>query len=357
MINSLYIHYPFCKHLCHYCDFFKKTSQNASTEQFLDSLRGSLLIHQKFLDREKIRIEALETLYIGGGTPSLLGKDFRELKSILEKYFDLSKLKEFTMEIDPGTCEEDDLLLFQELGVNRMSLGVQSFDPLVQPFLDRSHTVKDICELLESVKKLKINFSVDFMLGLAHPAYLSRNIEKELKQILEYSPHHVSLYILSVSKSYPFFHLQPSDDDVSSEYKKVHKFLSENGFCHYEVSNYAKNNFESQHNWKYWNQESYLALGPSATGLIVNENSGFRYKWLPNSYEIQKEELSLDQLKMEKLYTLLRTKKGVCLDEFPLDRNILTSFCSAGYGEMEPNCFRFNEKGWVILDTLVDKLL
>lgn len=357
MVNSLYIHYPYCKHLCHYCDFYKNVSTDSSSNNFIKSFKNSLVYHNNFLKDSGIQISKLETLYMGGGTPSLLGKNFKEFYSILSGEFDLTQLKEFTLEVDPGTCSEEDLILFKKLGVNRMSLGIQSYDPLVQPYLDRSHNIAGIDSLLKLVNNLDINFSVDFMLGLAHPSYLKRDIEKELEGILKYSPNHISLYILSVSSSYPFRNYLPSDEVVADEYIKVHEILTKKNFSHYEVSNYGLEGFESKHNWKYWNQESYLALGPSATGLIINEDKGIRYKWAPDNIKVTTEYLTKDQLKLEKFYTSLRTKKGIDPSEFNIDESILTSYCSAGYGEMVSKCFRFNEKGWVILDSLVDKLL
>ncbi len=357
MINSLYIHYPYCKHLCHYCDFYKNIATEGSANEFINSIRSSLETHQKFLTEEGLSASPLETLYMGGGTPSLMGKNFKEFRKLLEEYFDLTQLKEFSLEVDPGTCTREDLQTFKELGVNRMSLGIQSFDPLVQPFLDRSHNHKDIVELLEDISSLSINYSVDFMLGLAHPNYLVRDIEKELKEILSFYPNHVSLYILSVGKSYPFNDLLPSDEMIAEEYKKVHDYLVSQGFIHYEVSNYAKENFESAHNWKYWNQENYMALGPSATGLLSLNHGGIRYKWSPDNKKISQENLTKEQLYLEKLYTSLRTKKGVNLNEFTLDKKVLTEFEKQGYGRLVSDWFCFNDRGWVILDSLVDKLL
>ncbi len=357
MVDSLYIHYPFCKHLCHYCDFYKHISNERSANKFLSEFESSLKEHQRFLNESAVRVKPLKTLYLGGGTPSLLKEAFEDFIKLLKDSFDLSELNEFTMEIDPGTCQLKDLKNYQKAGVNRMSLGVQSFDPLIQPYLDRSHTVPQIKELLEQVSNLNINFSVDFMLGLAHPSYLKRDIEKELEEILEFNPKHVSLYILSVSESYPLAHYLPDEEIIAEEYKKVHDYLSKRKFHHYEVSNYAKENFESLHNWKYWNQESYMALGPSATGLILSaDNQSFRYRWSPQ-YKILKEDLTEDELKLEKFYTLLRTKEGIALDEFNLDNAVISDFCKNNYGEMVSNRFRFKPHSWVILDSLVDKLL
>jgi oxygen-independent coproporphyrinogen-3 oxidase len=357
-IHSLYIHYPHCLHLCNYCDFFKTSIQENSNSLFVGNLEAQIQQHKNFLESIDAEIGELQTLYIGGGTPALIGKDFDQFQRVLTKAYRFSSTIEFTLEVDPGLCTKEDLIVFRDSGVNRFSIGVQSIDPLIQPFLDRSHTVKEIYQLLENVSEIGLNCSVDFMLGLAHPKYLQRNIEKELEQILKFRPNHISLYILTVPKHYDFFDLLPTEDAIAAEYEKTFEVLRANGFEHYEVSNYALKTRESQHNWKYWKQESVAALGPSATGFVNLGDKAIRYKWGTNDQGPRVvEELNLHEMQIERTYTLSRTKLGILISEHTQNLKLLKQFSMQGFGVFQGDRFVFNTQGRLILDSLVEKLI
>lgn len=359
-VKSLYIHYPHCKHLCHYCDFYKKKYSTNNHHAFLSYLDKSQKVHEDFLDSYNLKVGPLETLYIGGGTPSLWAEDLEHFISKLKNKISFADDIEFTCEVDPGACGIDDLKGLRDLGVNRFSVGTQSIDSLVQPYLDRSHGIKEIYQLFENLNQLGLNFSADFMIGLALPPYIKRNIESELKVINSFGPNHLSLYILSVNENYPFSSWLPSDDAVAKEYLKVHEVNKSLGFHHYEVSNYAKLGFESKHNYKYWKQESYLSLGPSATGLLkFSDGSGVRYKWKPGQKpEIQTEELTQEQMELERFYTSSRTKEGLNIERFSKEKIlILKDFEVRKFGSFKGNYFHFSAPGWVILDTLIERLI
>lgn len=366
-VNSLYLHFPYCKHLCNYCDFFKHKLQDQSQlNNFHRYLENSAEKLWQLLYEKGASLSVLETLYLGGGTPSLWGEagaKFLE-KFMLDRKISFKPKHEFTLETDPGAWETVGLELFKQLGVNRFSIGLQSLDALIFPYLDRSHTLKESLELLEFMASHQNNFSVDFMLGVPHPEFIQRDIEGELERILSFSPKHISLYIFSVSNKYPLFSLIPEESQIAEEFERVHQFLTSKGFNHYEVSNYALSGFESKHNWKYWDQKSYAALGPSAAGLLVKENEGLRFKWKPQLVsEFDVEELSSTQLLYEKLYTSSRSNKGFILSEFFDGENLLQAMTVAkkyqeqGLGIFSKDNFTFNSQGMIVLDSLVQNFV
>ncbi len=356
-VKSLYIHYPHCEHLCNYCDFYKSKFKSDSNENFFNYLINSLPTQKEILEKNNFSISDLETIYIGGGTPSLWGKEIIKFLEKFKKYFEINhfSLKEFTIEVDPSRYQEKEILELLKYGVNRLSIGVQSFDKSIFPLLDRSHDFSEIEKTLKFVSSHHENFSVDFMIGLPE-VDSERNVKNELERILKFNPKHISLYILSVGESYPLKDYLPDDEKIREEYLTVHEFLSRNNFNHYEVSNYALKGFESNHNWQYWKQNSYLALGPSGSGLLVGD-AGYRYKWLPSG-EVNVETLSSNQLNLEKLYTMARTNIGIEIDQFSDSAiEIFKDYEREGLGEFQGKRFAFNQYGFVNLDTLIERIL
>jgi oxygen-independent coproporphyrinogen-3 oxidase len=268
------------------------------------------------------------------------------------------------MELDPGAWDEKSFQLWKQAGVNRVSIGVQSFDPNGLNFLDRSHNYQDVIETLEYFSLEKINFSVDFMIGLGLPD-TNRNIVKELEEILAYHPNHISLYILTVGNHYPLKKFIPEDEIISNEYQIVDEFLSSQGFNHYEVSNYAKPGFESKHNQQYWLQNSVAGIGPSASGFMKKDaTKATRYKWAPGKGEMIFEELNLEQIWLEKIYLTLRTSRPWKLQEILLNseqtekyEKILEGWSLQGLVNREREAYQMNAKSWIILDCLVRQLL
>jgi oxygen-independent coproporphyrinogen III oxidase len=365
-IDSLYIHVPFCKHLCNYCDFYKrKLTSDYNFDHYEALLANSWQVHQNFLNQNGFEIGPLETLYFGGGTPSLWGE--RGIDYLAQNFIG-SKIKfdsnyEFSMEIDPAAVNEKEINLWQDLGVNRFSVGLQSWDEEYLKIMDRIHTKEQAVKTLGTLSDQKLNFTVDFMLGFPAPIKRKRDIIKELEEILSFNPSHISLYILSVGKDYPFYKLLPEDDLVSIEYQLVSSFLREKGFSHYEVSNYAKPGFESNHNKKYWKQESVAALGPSGTGLLkFTDDKAIRYKWTPMKPEFNQELLDEAELKLEKLYTCLRTSDGISINEMikPSKLNqfnaLACKWCDDSLARLNNDKLVLTPSGYVVLDNLVDQL-
>ena len=316
-LESLYIHFPFCRHLCNYCDFYKSLKENeGQVQDFNEYFTEMFSNHENFLKKESYAWGPLKTLYIGGGTPSLWGLSGAELIQNLlrEKLKGFTNNYEFTLEVNPGGWKKEELKAWVDAGVNRISFGVQSYNDLFLSHLDRVHRKKEINETLKYLQDLKINYSVDFMLGLPFSEKDKRNILEELNDILTWDPPHFSVYILTTKNQYIHKQGLPSEEWIENEYLEVSNLLKEKGYNHYEVSNFAKPGFESNHNLRYWRSESVAALGPSASGLLVEKN--LRYKWKNKNLDFETEQLTNEQMNLEKIYLMLRTFEGIKGEEF-----------------------------------------
>ncbi len=359
-IDSLYLHFPFCRHLCNYCDFYKyKTDGEYTLDHYHEYLRKSLPLHQIILDQHEAKLGTLKTFYIGGGTPSLWGeKGVAFLTRELSPSFNKNQY-EATLEVNPGSWSKEGLEAWKEFGMNRFSLGIQSLDDFYLKILDRVHNVSEVHQTLAYFHDHFKNFSVDFILGLPKKGSGNRDILRELKEILAYKPTHLSLYILTVGSNYPHFSSLPSEEEIEAEYLAVADFLKSLGFIHYEVSNFALPGFESAHNLAYWKSNSVAALGPSATGLIRKSEGAFRYKWKGKEAEIIPEELSAKELRLESIYMRLRTFLGIdssWLSESSREQ-LVSKWQKAGYlSSFEDQIIRVNSRAFLVLDSLMNDL-
>lgn len=258
----------------------------------------------------------LKSLYIGGGTPSLWGKQGPVFIQSLKEQFNLTfdPEIEFTIEVDPDTFVESDINSWIEIGVNRFSFGVQAMSDQCLELLDRTHRENDIKALLSYFSQIKANFSVDLLIGI--PTKVKRDLKQEIDEILKYNPSHLSVYILKTRKNYPHNLSLPSDEITAEEYLFVCEYLKKNGFEQYEVSNFAKNLNYSFHNKQYWSYESVAAIGASATGLLNLGDKAIRYQWKSSKAEYVLEEIRDSSLIIEKLFLMFRTREGINLDRF-----------------------------------------
>ncbi len=359
LIDSLYLHFPFCAHLCNYCDFYKKVSQNKEYDYqvFENYLEKSFLVHQNLMNEHGYSWAPLKTFYIGGGTPSLWGE---RGKLFLENFFkkhnlSLAKDCEFTLEVNPGAWTDESLSAWRKFGANRFSLGVQSLDASMIRFLDRVHSIDDVYETLNYFKKNQLNFSMDFMLGLPFSEGEKRDVILELTKALEYSPSHFSVYILTVKDNYKFYKNLPEEEWISREFLLVADFLKNAGFNHYEVSNFAKQNKESIHNLNYWKSKTVAALGPSATGFLADLK--YRYKWQVGAPEFIPEQLNNEEFRLEQLYMALRSNIGIKLSDYVNDAKrqqvLLKKWSDLGYIDSNSNQVHLNSKGFLFLDSIL----
>lgn len=362
-VDSLYIHFPFCRHLCNYCDFYKNVPKNKEVEyqNFEESLLEGFLELEKLFSKNNSKIKTLNTLYLGGGTPSLWGvRGAKFLKNFLvERNIELSTDIEFTLEVNPGAWTREGLSAWQSTGVNRYSLGIQSLDANFLKIIDRVHNIDDVFETLSFFHSNNLHFSVDFMLGLPFSEKYNRDIMKELSEILKYNPEHISLYILTTKAGYVHKDHLPTEEYIEKEYLDVANFLKSKGFDHYEVSNFAKPGRESKHNLKYWRSESVAALGASATGFL--SESSTRYKWKVTKGEYTEEILTKDEKKLEEVYMGLRINQlydfSKLIDNTEKLSTVLSEWKKLDYiAEREGSKVSLNSKGFLVLDSLMNDL-
>lgn len=264
MVKNAYIHIPFCKSKCKYCSFVSYPTLELK-EQYLSALQKEI---QYFYENEP-----LETLYIGGGTPSILEVD--EVKNIIDN-FRFAKSPEITMELNPETLNDEYLSGIKNIGINRISLGCQTFDDQILKLIGRRHDSEQVKVSVKLAKEAGFeNISLDFIYGLP-----SQNIEKfitDLKTAVDLGVQHISLYGLKIEEGcYLYSHLPENlpDGDIQADmYLKAIEFLTNSGFEHYEISNFARTGYESRHNLNYWDNNSYYGFGIAAHGY----KDGVRY--------------------------------------------------------------------------------
>lgn len=266
--NALYIHIPFCTNKCHYCDFTSYVLRGQPVDQYLDALE--LEMRQTV---ELLRPERIDTVFVGGGTPTVLTPPQMErfLRSVTSS-FPLASNVEFSMEANPGTVDEDKLAAMREGGVNRISFGVQSFDNGLLERIGRIHNVDDVYRSLDNARKLGFdNLSIDLMFGL--PGQTLTQLSDSVERAMALGLPHYSLYSLKVEENTLFHKLYernelplPPEEEEYEMFLLLMSKLKEGGYSHYEISNFAKPGYESRHNSTYWRNEPYYGLGAGAHG-------------------------------------------------------------------------------------------
>lgn len=264
---GLYIHIPFCRSKCPYCDFFSYCSSAEDRQVYVDKLCEAIANCGEYYSHKVV-----DTVYIGGGTPSVL--ESQQLVSILEcvKSSFHCNTREVTVECNPSTASEELLRALAGAGVNRISLGLQSAVDSERKALGRLASVDTVRQVVSSANSVGIsNISVDLMLGV--PNQTSHSLRESLSACVDLGVQHISAYILKVEEGTVFAKRQaklnlPSDEETADLYKLTVEELTKAGFNQYEVSNFAKPGFESQHNLKYWKLEDYLGIGPGAHSFV-----------------------------------------------------------------------------------------
>lgn len=256
MINSLYIHIPFCKKKCLYCDFNSFDNKNNLINDYIDALKKEIVSYN---------LKDLDTIYIGGGTPS-----FIDSKNITEVLSIVPTAEEVTIEMNPCTVTMDKLKAYKNAGVNRISIGLQTTKDNILKEIGRAHTFDEFKMAYKLIRDAGFdNVNVDLMFGL--PSQSLADLRESVDYLVSINPEHISCYSLILHNDI-FKHL-PSDDDERKMYYYIKDKLKASGYKHYEISNFAKNGFESKHNLSYWNQKEYVGVGAGASSYI----DGMRY--------------------------------------------------------------------------------
>ncbi len=313
MIKNVYIHIPFCKYICSYCDFCKKYIKNQPVDDYL------IALDQEIGTEIKTAIP-IDTLYIGGGTPSALNlNQLKNLAMIIAKYFVFNPGYEFTFECNPDDINEEMLEILQMMKVNRISMGVQTLDDTIQENLNRKHTAQDVEQALSLLHGKIDNVSCDFIFNLPEQTY--RDIENVFNLIDKYSLNHVSYYGLILEENTI---LDTKEYELQNEmievkwYEQIQAEFKKRGFEQYEISNFAQVGYQSQHNFAYWLQKEYYGFGLGASGYVdqvryTNTKSLQAYLQKPGM-RIEENKLAQSDLDYEKIFLNLRTNYGLELN-------------------------------------------
>ncbi|MFI3209733.1 MAG: radical SAM family heme chaperone HemW [Peptostreptococcaceae bacterium] len=324
---GLYIHIPFCESKCFYCDFnsYKMKSENEK-KIYIDNL-----IKEMDFYKEEFNKKEFTSIFLGGGTPSILDKE--EIKIIFDEIYKRFKIKgnaEITIECNPETLNKEKLILFKECGVNRLSIGLQSTQNKNLEYIGRVHTYETFEEHYFEAREVGFeNINIDLMYSLPNQTF--EEFKESLEKIISLNPSHISAYSLILEENTRMFKMYENEEFELNEdeldikiYNHTIKTLSENGYNHYEISNYAKEGYECMHNINYWKCDNYLGLGAGASGYIGN----LRYKNIEkiNDYNklieslekpiLESEVLSFEDEIEENIIMNLRMNKGINIVSF-----------------------------------------
>ncbi len=377
---ALYVHIPFCEKKCLYCDFYSIESLS-QVERFLASLHREIDLYAKFGNGV-----TFETVFFGGGTPSLLQPaQLDSILSHLRTTFTIEPDAEITVETNPGTVDREKLFAFKALGVNRLSIGVQSFHDDELKFLSRIHDRGDALRCVEHSRAAGFdNLNIDLIFSL--PGQGIDRWESNLVQAIALNTEHISAYSLIVEDNTPLARMvaskqvSPNPSDTEAElYEFTMEFLGNRGFEHYEVSNYARPGFRSRHNYNYWNHRNYLSFGPSAHSFWKQPGAHFGRRWwnianishycdrlLQNELPLVTQEfVRTRELMNERVFLGLRSD-GLDLHQFEDEFGVALSnnhgatirqLVDEDYAKMEENRLRLTPKGFLLCDEISARLL
>ena len=371
---GIYIHIPFCKSKCAYCDFYSKTCVKADVTEYVKALITHL--EEANLKNSDYRVD---TVYFGGGTPTIIGaKALIKILNTVYKNFKLSKDCEVTFEANPNTVNYRILKKLRKAGFNRVSMGVQSSNPFELKDLGRTHTFDQAVAAVEFARKAKIkNISLDLMYGI--PGQTVDTWRRSLEDVIALEPEHISCYSLKLEEGTPLCENAdqydiPDDDAAADMYLMAVDMLKAAGYEQYEISNFAKPGFESRHNSKYWDLSDYWGFGPSAHSLMgkmrysyVRDTAQYVHGVLNHDVIMEKQEScnSTSERAGEYLMLALRTVKGI--NAQTMERQYLTYFdeierCllkyhKQGFVEFNGQVWRLTPKGFLVSNTIISDVL
>lgn len=315
-MKGLYIHIPFCNKICNYCDFPKMVSSDEIKNKYIKRIKEEL-------EFRKDKLANIDTVYIGGGTPNSLSIELlEELLDSIKEY--LKKSKESTIELNPDLIDINQIRLLKKYNINRVSLGVESFKDDTLKILGRTHNKKVVFEKIKLLKENGIeNINIDLIFGI--PNETIDDVKYNLECFKELDIPHLSYYSLILEDKTIFSYmlnnhkLELLDDDIVADmYDCINRFMIDNGYSHYEISNYSKKGYESKHNLLYWNEDEYVGIGLGASGFIKPYRYT-NYKTLKEYFSEYTEDKTLIDLNEEKNeYFMLGLRKidGVNLDDY-----------------------------------------
>ena len=369
--TSAYVHIPFCTQICYYCDFSKVFIKNQPVDSYLEHLLEEF---------QSYDIQKLRTLYIGGGTPTALSAPQLEvLLDGLTENLDLSVLEELTIEANPGDLDADKIAVLKNSAVNRVSLGVQTFDDKMLKKIGRSHLEKDIYENIDRLKLAGFdNISIDLIYAL--PGQTMEQVKENVAKAIGLDIPHMSLYSLILENHTVFMNRMrrgklplPKEELEAEMFEYIIAELERAGFEHYEISNFSKLGFESRHNLMYWDNAEYYGIGAGASGYV----DGVRYKnhgpirHYLNAVEagnarITEEHLSQREQMEEEMFLGLRKKSGVSMTRFEekfersfdeLYGEIIRDLVQQGLMKIDSDRVRMTKRGLFLGDTVAERFI
>ena len=359
-INSLYIHIPFCSHLCAYCDFTKLIYNEKFASKYLESV---------FFELDSYNIDKVKTLYIGGGTPtSLNDHDFELLLKKASSYLDIDY--EFSVEANVENLTDNKLAIMKKYHVNRISIGVQSSNDVVLQNYNRHHCFDDAKKVINKVKQYGFNnINIDLIYG--YEGQTLTDLDNDLNNFLSLDVPHISIYSLTINKGTMFYnnhYQEQNQDDSRLFYDHILNKLRKSGYSRYEISNYCKPGYESKHNLTYWKNEQYYGIGLGASGYInnirytntKNLNKYINHQFIDEKEIVDKNDLFeyflLTNLRLEKGFSRLRFKEIFNYDLYEAKKDIFDEMIKKQLIQVDENIHLLDE-GLIIMDSIILKII
>jgi oxygen-independent coproporphyrinogen-3 oxidase len=361
-LAGIYIHIPFCKQACHYCNFHFVTSLRHKNELV------AALLKEMELQQEYFGKEVVETIYFGGGTPSLLQMEDLKLQiDQIKSLYPVSQNAEITIETNPDDIDEEKLIGWKEMGVNRLSIGVQSFFEEDLKWMNRAHNAEQAFDNLQLAKQYFNNITIDLIYGT--PLLTNEKWKRNVETAIQLNIHHLSCYALTVEPKTPLQKMinlgkaeDVNPDKQSEQFLLLMQWLEDAGYEHYEISNFAKPGFRSRHNSSYWQGKKYLGIGPSAHSFNgdsrqwnISNNAVYIESIAKGIIPFEKEELTSTQKMNEYIMTSLRTIEGLNLDKALKERGdklieISGKYIERGLMRRENNFLILTKEGKLLAD-------
>jgi oxygen-independent coproporphyrinogen-3 oxidase len=376
--TALYIHWPFCEKKCPYCDFNSHVRDDIDNDKYFQKYLQEIEFYGRVLSKRKIK-----SIFFGGGTPGLMSA--RYVDQIIDsicKNFQLTESIEISIEANPASSEARKFSDFSRAGVNRLSLGVQSFDDKNLKFLGRLHSADEARKAIEEALNIFDNFSFDLIYALDNQTLAEW--QKELQIAMQYQSPHISLYQLTIEKGTEFYRkynagkLKIAEEDLANDmYFFTKEYLAQYDLNQYEISNYAKQGFECQHNLNYWQYNDYLGIGAGSHSRLKSKDAIFAFyeihnpeKWFndKNPNPIQKfEKLDDEEIIQEILFMGLRSKNGIDLSKFNrffskdisslLDESKIAELEKADYLLYEDKQLKLLDKGYSLHTAICSQII
>lgn len=361
---GIYIHIPFCRSKCPYCDFFSMRGNINEYKKYVEILKDKIIYWSKMINK------TVNTVYIGGGTPSVLGDEliFDIIKCVKDN-FNVTDNAEITIEVNPSSGKFMEFSRLKKIGLNRVSLGLQSTNNNELKQLGRIHSSDDVENTITLIKSADIyNISLDIMLGV--PEQTIESLKNTIDFCVKSDVKHISSYILKIEENTYYYkkinkYRFPDEESVSDLYLFAVDYLDKNGFKQYEISNFSKSGYESKHNLKYWNLDDYIGIGPSAHSFV--DKKRFYYG---RSVEDFKNNIIINDGfggdNEEYIMLKLRLKSGLNINEYKkaFGENLSKDFfdkvdlyCKSGYLSFKDDTVSFTPKGFLVSNSIISELI